>query len=471
MAQHDYVIDNSTGANVRTDINNVLQAIASNNSGSSAPSTTYATQFFADTNDSILKLRNTANSGYVNLFTLAGGVDVDAASSFNEDVTFHGVTSGRNIVFDKSSNALRANDNASVKFGTDGDADIFHDGSDLFIREIDSGQILFRSDGQQVFTNQAGSENRILTVNNGTVKLYFDHGIKFETLSSGVQITGQEFISEGTVYLEKSGAHHHRILANDTGNDLGFQQSSDTGANTNFTTYLRINDGGDISLPVDNQKLRIGASGDLELLHDGTDCLVRMEGGTGGDLIIQTGASDDDVFIKCNDDFIVNVQGGAENAIIARNSAETELYFDATERAATVSNGFTVKNKLFLARETGTTADYANFRIAFYQSIPADSSHTFQVGSVHAMGTVQIFGSRGASANNATLATGRIFPIHVRASATAGLGSQIGSDLGGASGGFSYSVAAASQGITITNGSSSFAMNTFVSFDLTGFVG
>ena len=27
MATHDYVIDNSTGANVRADINNVLQAI------------------------------------------------------------------------------------------------------------------------------------------------------------------------------------------------------------------------------------------------------------------------------------------------------------------------------------------------------------------------------------------------------------------------------------------------------------
>ena len=42
MATHDYVIDNSTGANVRSDINNVLQAILTNNSSSSAPSTTAA---------------------------------------------------------------------------------------------------------------------------------------------------------------------------------------------------------------------------------------------------------------------------------------------------------------------------------------------------------------------------------------------------------------------------------------------
>ena len=49
MATHDYVIDNSTGANVRADLNNVLAAIVSNNSSSSEPSTKYAYQWWADT--------------------------------------------------------------------------------------------------------------------------------------------------------------------------------------------------------------------------------------------------------------------------------------------------------------------------------------------------------------------------------------------------------------------------------------
>ena len=42
MATHDYVIANSDGATVRADINNVLQAILTTNSGNSAPSTTAA---------------------------------------------------------------------------------------------------------------------------------------------------------------------------------------------------------------------------------------------------------------------------------------------------------------------------------------------------------------------------------------------------------------------------------------------
>jgi len=62
MAQHDYVIDNSTGANVRADINSVLQAIASNNSGSSDPSTTYAFQLFADTKRSKQRIYRTVST-------------------------------------------------------------------------------------------------------------------------------------------------------------------------------------------------------------------------------------------------------------------------------------------------------------------------------------------------------------------------------------------------------------------------
>ena len=65
MAQHDGVIDNGTGNAVRTDINNALAAINSNNSGASDPSTTFAYQFYADTGDNTFKIRNAANYGYI----------------------------------------------------------------------------------------------------------------------------------------------------------------------------------------------------------------------------------------------------------------------------------------------------------------------------------------------------------------------------------------------------------------------
>ena len=93
MATHDYVIANGTGAAVRSDLNNALAAIVSNNSSSTEPSTTYAYQFWADTNTGNLKIRNAANSAWVTIGTLADanlGLAPLASPSFTGTVSFAG---------------------------------------------------------------------------------------------------------------------------------------------------------------------------------------------------------------------------------------------------------------------------------------------------------------------------------------------------------------------------------------------
>lgn len=67
MSQHDYVIDNGSGAVVRSDINNLAQAIATNNSGTSAPSTTYPYMWWPDVTNSLLKQRNGANTAWITI--------------------------------------------------------------------------------------------------------------------------------------------------------------------------------------------------------------------------------------------------------------------------------------------------------------------------------------------------------------------------------------------------------------------
>jgi len=88
MAQHDYVIGNDTAANVRADINNALAAIVSNNSGASAPATTYANQWWYDSTNDTLKIRAEANDAWISVailnqtsdqfFPIVGGVAVTA---------------------------------------------------------------------------------------------------------------------------------------------------------------------------------------------------------------------------------------------------------------------------------------------------------------------------------------------------------------------------------------------------------
>lgn len=65
FAQHDYVIDNASGGTVRSDVNSALSAIATWNSGASAPATMYARMRWVDTTLGVIKRRNAANSGWL----------------------------------------------------------------------------------------------------------------------------------------------------------------------------------------------------------------------------------------------------------------------------------------------------------------------------------------------------------------------------------------------------------------------
>lgn len=90
MATHDYNIANDTGQAVRTDINGALAAIVSNNSGSTEPGTTFAFQWWADTNDNVLKLRNSANNAWITLRELDGTFLSEAGSAATPGIAFVG---------------------------------------------------------------------------------------------------------------------------------------------------------------------------------------------------------------------------------------------------------------------------------------------------------------------------------------------------------------------------------------------
>jgi len=68
--QHDYVIDNQSAPAARADINAVLQAIVTTNSGGASPVTTYANQLWYDTAANQLKKRNEADSAWIVLGTI-----------------------------------------------------------------------------------------------------------------------------------------------------------------------------------------------------------------------------------------------------------------------------------------------------------------------------------------------------------------------------------------------------------------
>ena len=121
MATHDYVIANADGATVRADINSVLQAVASNNSNASDPSTTYAYQWYFDTGDGGLKIRNSANNAYITVGTFTAStttiVNTDANQTFTlaqrgSQTTTNSTTGGAITLDMANNNYFKLSDNA-----------------------------------------------------------------------------------------------------------------------------------------------------------------------------------------------------------------------------------------------------------------------------------------------------------------------------------------------------------------------
>ena len=94
MAQAtDYSLANQSGANFRTELNSILGAIQTLNSGSTAPSNLVAHMVFLDTSTTpaTLKIRNAANDGFITLGTAATNFGLASLSgaTFTSDITLN----------------------------------------------------------------------------------------------------------------------------------------------------------------------------------------------------------------------------------------------------------------------------------------------------------------------------------------------------------------------------------------------
>ena len=162
MSQNDFVINNGTGLAVRQDIESAFQALASNNSGSSTPSTTYAYQFWADSSAGTLKIRNSANNAWIELLQLDGTLTLEDGSAsapalgFRDDLDTGIFSGGANefniatggserLAIDSSGNLLHGvtasedtTGNSGTKLITTGDLQIDGDQKALVFRSTAS---------------------------------------------------------------------------------------------------------------------------------------------------------------------------------------------------------------------------------------------------------------------------------------------------------------------------------------------
>nr|BAR30723.1 hypothetical protein [uncultured Mediterranean phage uvMED] len=290
--------------------------------------------------------------------SVTGGLTASGSSEFTEDVKFDGSTAGRDILFDRSENKFHFADNAKAVFGESSDLQIYHEGSDSWIRDAGTGRLLI--DGSEVHIRKyAAAETMAKFIEDGAVKLYFDNGLKLETTSSGTKITGQQLIYQGASGgTANSGAgltleddnHHYLQFLSPNNKEVGILFGDDADNNAGYIAYshstnalaigtnggerVKVDSSGNLQIPNDSGKLQLGSGQDLEIYHNGTHSYI-VDTGTGE---LRLGTNTGIRLTKHDSETLANfVPDGA-----------VELYYDNSKKFETTNAGITLNGSAHL---------------------------------------------------------------------------------------------------------------------------
>jgi len=87
-------------------------------------------------------------------------------------------------------------DNSKALFGAGSDLQIYHTGSQSYIKDAGTGSLIIES--SDLFLRTNSTENAIVCAANASVTLYHDNVAKLATTSTGVTVLGQGLLMEGT---------------------------------------------------------------------------------------------------------------------------------------------------------------------------------------------------------------------------------------------------------------------------------
>ena len=166
MAQHDYDIANQSGANFRADLNNALDAIVSNNSGSSEPSTTFAYEWWIDTSNNLLKLRNSANNAWITLpLSITADNSTSGALTVNGNLSTTGTIdiNGQELILD-------ADADTSITADTDDQIDFKIGGTD--VATLTNSHLVLKGTTPKITIGDGGEEDTALIFDGNAQDFY-----------------------------------------------------------------------------------------------------------------------------------------------------------------------------------------------------------------------------------------------------------------------------------------------------------
>jgi hypothetical protein len=423
MSQNDFTLANQSFPAFRADLNSALQALASNNSGGSAPSTMFANMWWYDSANNIMYIRNEDNDAWIKFaeldqtndkFVLSGTLQLDdgtvsaPALTFNSDTNmgiYRGgtdilkfVTAGTDaITIDANQNTTFAGevtaDDLNLSVGTGGDGiQITSTGANYLNIGLDTNRTGSSQTLTQMEQKWNGTTVARLNFITGTDTTNKDDGeIRLQTASAGTPLNRIRVENNGDISFYEDTGTTPKFFWDSSAESLGLGTASPA----HFLDVVAQNAGTDATM-------RIKTTGTQTY----SDAFLYLETAGSGITGIAFGDSADDNVGLINYDH-------SDNSLYIRTNATRALTIDNSQNLLVG----TTDSSVFNNSGSGTGINLQNFgNIA----VARDSNDCMALNRLNSDGSILVFNKDGATVGSIASRAGSVSTIILDPTATGG---------------------------------------------------
>ena len=290
--------------------------------------------------------KNSGSAAVVEIGSILSSLVVDGDNGGgNGDVTFHGATASRDLLWDASANSLIAKDNTKLTVGDGTDLSIYHENSSTTNWIEGAGLIrLQTSSGNIEICPKNGAEKGARFVTDGAAELYHNGAKVLETGVNQLVLTGNA--SECNIFCKTSDGTTRGILGVTNSSSVTLYSGSSTKALEYTSNVLSLYHAGTKQCETHSEGFTIKGGNTSSVTR------LRINGNEGQDAHILMSADDGDdnadhwrlrnIASDNSFDLVSYASGSYQSVLKGTSSRALELHYQGTKVADTQSVGLKV---------------------------------------------------------------------------------------------------------------------------------